>query len=296
MRILFCDSGFSPKEVDYMFAEEFAAAKAAGHPCSLMNFEKFKAGQIEKALQRVSPAPFPKPILYRGWMLKPEQYQRLYEGLQAKGWELLNSPEAYRFCHYLPESYELIKDYTAKSTYLPIGADFQIQKAKELLIPFENKAVIIKDYVKSQKHYWEEACYIPNASDWEQAKKVIQRFLELQDADLNEGLVVREFVPLQKLGQHSRSGMPLTKEFRLFVLDHQLMSSFEYWTEATYKNAKADWTTFEELLPQIPSRFFSLDIAQKEDGNWIIVELGDGQVSGLHEGVDLEKFYKNLQF
>jgi hypothetical protein len=39
-----------------------------------------------------------------------------------------------------------------------------------------------------------------------------------------------------------------------------------------------------------------MDIAQKEDGDWIIVELGDGQVSGLHEGVDLQELYSKLKF
>ena len=33
------------------------------------------------------------------------------------------------------------------------------------------------------------------------------------------GLVCREFVELEPLARHSKSGMPLTKEFRLFFLD-----------------------------------------------------------------------------
>ena len=28
MRIIYCDSGFSPKEVDYMYAEEYKSAKS----------------------------------------------------------------------------------------------------------------------------------------------------------------------------------------------------------------------------------------------------------------------------
>jgi hypothetical protein len=39
MRILFCDSGFSSKEVDYMYQEEYDAAKAASISCSLISFE-----------------------------------------------------------------------------------------------------------------------------------------------------------------------------------------------------------------------------------------------------------------
>lgn len=38
-----------------------------------------------------------------------------------------------------------------------------------------------------------------------------------------------------------------------------------------------------------------MDIVKKKDGEWIIVELGDGQVVGLLENVDKVMFYKQLK-
>jgi hypothetical protein len=38
MRIIFCDSGFSPKEVDYMYAEEYKSAKQKFIQTSLISF------------------------------------------------------------------------------------------------------------------------------------------------------------------------------------------------------------------------------------------------------------------
>ena len=38
-----------------------------------------------------------------------------------------------------------------------------------------------------------------------------------------------------------------------------------------------------------------MDIAKKKDGEWIIVELGDGQVAGLPENADKATFYKQLK-
>ena len=38
-----------------------------------------------------------------------------------------------------------------------------------------------------------------------------------------------------------------------------------------------------------------MDIAKKKDGDWIIVELGDGQVAGLPDNADKDEFYKQLR-
>src|SRR5450432_3294033 len=61
-----------------------------------------------------------------------------------------------------------------------------------LLRPFGEKPIIVKDYVKSRKHEWNEACYIPCASDRQAVERVVMGFLHLQGEDLNEGLVFRE--------------------------------------------------------------------------------------------------------
>jgi hypothetical protein len=37
-----------------------------------------------------------------------------------------------------------------------------------------------------------------------------------------------------------------------------------------------------------------MDVAKRRDGDWLIVELGDGQVAGLPEHGDIEAFYKAL--
>jgi hypothetical protein len=38
-----------------------------------------------------------------------------------------------------------------------------------------------------------------------------------------------------------------------------------------------------------------MDIAKKKDGEWMIMELGDGQVSGLPENADKANFYRALK-
>ena len=294
MRIIFCDSGFSPKEVDYMYAEEYKSAKQKFIQTSLISFEDLKRGDVDSALKGVKSGEEKEKGIYRGWMLKPGLYETLYYSLLKKNIELINNPAEYKFCHYLPESYETIKGLTPKTTFKELKFEFKIEDFQKEINVFGNQPIIIKDYVKSQKHYWNEACFIPNVSDSEKAHAVISKFIELQDSDLNEGLVFRKFVALEELTKHSESGMPLTKEFRVFVKNGEVMTIFKYWDEGDYQNVEPVIEHFTEIIPKIKSNFFTMDIAKKKDGNWIIVELGDAQVAGLPDNADKDEFYNEL--
>lgn len=294
MKILFCDSGFSPKEVDYMYQEEYDAAKKQGVAVALISFEALKKGRVQEALKRIRGNEDETLAIYRGWMLSADLYQLFYEALLERNIRLINTPEEYAFCHYLPNSYEAIKNFTPKTIFRPLETPFDIDAYKDDLAVFGEQAIIVKDYVKSQKHYWEEACFIPNASDWENVETVTKRFIELQDVDLNIGLVYREFVALQALTEHSVSGMPLTKEFRVFVKEGRIMQCFNYWDEGDYGDATVDVNFLKTIIPKIKSQFFTIDVAQTKKGEWIIVELGDGQVSGFPEMVDKISFYSDL--
>lgn len=257
MRILFCDSGFSSKEVDYMYVEEYQSAKKEGIRTSLISFEELKKGNVKIALKRVALSEEKELGLYRGWMLKPNQYDLLYHSLLEKNIQLINTPEEYKFCHYLPESYEVIKEFTPKTTFKKLVGVFNVEDFLNELNTFDKQAIIIKDYVKSQKHYWEETCFIPNASDKRKVESVIERFIELQDVDLNEGLVFREFVELEELTNHSKSGMPLTKEFRVFVKDKKVIAKYPYWDEGNYQDIEPVLDEFVGVIQNISSNFFT---------------------------------------
>lgn len=283
-----------------MYTEEYEAAKALGIAISLLSYEALvKEGDAHAATRRIPHSDTPKTAIYRGWMLRPMEYTALYEALLAKNIQLLNSPAQYRFAHYLPENYPTIANYTAKSSYLPLSYPTETldeEKIIQTVSIFGDKPIIIKDYVKSLKHHWEEACFIHSAADKAEVLRKAQRFLELQGPDLNEGLVFREFLELEPIGLHPESNMPLTKEYRLFILDGKLIQAYPYWDEIDYQEEQPAWTVFEQLFSKINSRFFTMDIAQTKAGAWVIMELGDGQVSGLPERADKETFYKALVF
>lgn len=277
-----------------MYVDEFSAAQKALLSTALIDFEALNRGEIEASVSRVRAGDETEIGIYRGWMLKPARYKDLYDALLAKNVKLINTPEAYQFCHHLPCNYETIKKYTPRTVYRRLEGEFPVDGFSEQLNQFGNAPIVIKDYVKSQKHYWDEACFIPNAADRSKANAVIKRFMELQGDDLNEGLVFREFVELEQLTLHSQSGMPLTKEFRVFVKDGKVMGVFKYWDEGNYEGIQPQLDKFTDVISQIGSNFFTLDIAKKKEDDWIIVELGDGQVAGLPDNADKEAFYKAL--
>jgi hypothetical protein len=163
----------------------------------------------------------------------------------------------------------------------------------DLLSPFGVGPVIVKDFVKSQKHAWSEACFIPSAADRDVVERVVRRFLQLRGDDLYGGLVFREFVDFAPAGTHARSGMPLTEEFRVFVLDGEPVYTVEYWEESDYRGSPS-LELFRATRERIGSRFYTMDVARRRDGVWMIVELGDGQVAGLPERADPLSFYRAL--
>ncbi len=295
MKIIFCQDPLNPHHVDEAYQAELEAVTAFGVQYSTINFDVLvDENNLADAVRRVPVESTQQIGIYRGWMLKPDQYRGLYSALLDKGIRLINNPNEYRYCHYLPESYSVIEKFTPRSVWLPIAGSASVDEIMELLTPFESKPVIIKDFVKSQKHYWNEAFLIPSASNREVVERIVNRFLELQGDDLSEGLVFREFVEFERLGTHSKSGMPLTKEFRVFVLNGEPLDVVEYWEEGDYKETRPEPEQFRTVMQNVHSNFFTLDLAKRKDDNWMIVELGDAQVAGLPEKVDTLEFYRKL--
>jgi hypothetical protein len=294
--VLFCNDMFDPKMPDPDFVEEFNAAKNAGLATLLLSFEDLtKEKDAALATKRIRSGTDSETVIYRGWMLKPYDYTLLYDALLLKNYRLINTPAEYKNCHYLPDSYPFIEKHTPKTTWVKIEND-QVDYAKifNAIKPFGNAPLVIKDYVKSQKHYWDTACFIPSAADKEKVKSIISTFIQLQGEGLNEGIVIREFVPLNDIAIHSKSGMPLKQEYRLFFLNKKLIGVYDYWEEGNYTDEPIPLDLFKGMANNIESNFFSMDIAKTTNGEWIIIELGDGQVAGLPDKADKDAFYAAL--
>jgi hypothetical protein len=298
MEMVFCDDPGDPGAVEEDFRAEHEAAAGAGFSMSLLDAEALDEGALERAVRRVPRSETPRLGIYRGWMLTVERYAALHGALRRRGLELINSPEQYRTVHHLPACHDIIESCSPRTVWLELGAGEEPapEALERVLAVFGDRPLVLKDYVKSQKHHWNEACYVPSASDLGAVRRVVRRFLELQGEDLQGGLVFREFVELEPLGTHSRSGMPLTLEHRVFVLDGRVLALMPYWEEGSYDRAQTlSLEVFSGVLRAAPARFYTMDIAKRRRGGWILVELGDGQVSALPARADAAAFYEALR-
>ncbi|MBA3284130.1 MAG: ATP-grasp domain-containing protein [Nitrosopumilus sp.] len=294
--ILFCESPIEPNKVDEEFEDQFISAKQNGFLTLIFNFEDLiSADRFSLATKRIKSNEKLEKVIYRGWMLTPKQYSILYNDLLSKNYKLINTVEEYQNCHYLPDSLKFIESKTPKTVFEKLEAENSIDKLIEKAKIFGKKSVILKDYVKSEKHDWDTACFVKDASNIDNLQKTINNLIKLRDKYLNEGIVVREFVELNDLTIHSKSGMPLTEEYRLFFYDKKLVGIYDYWEEGEYKLSKPDTIEFEEIAKNIDSNFFSMDIARQKNGDLIIIELGDGQVAGLPDKTERNEFYTQLK-
>ena len=294
MLVLFCRDPLQPRRPDDVYAAEAAVADRLGIAHTLIDHDAIISGDLSSAVRRVPTADRLTTGVYRGWMITPEQYRLLHQALDAKGVRLVNTPDAYRHCHHLPESYAAIEGSTPRTVWLPTAGEVDFEAVINMLRTFGDTPLVVKDFVKSQKHAWEEACFIPSASDRHAVERVVRQFLELQAPDLAGGLVFREFVEFEPVGRHPRSGMPLTLEYRLFFIDGKLLLCSEYWEEGDYHGEGPPVEQFTDLASKVRSRFFTMDVAKRRDGGWLVVELGDGQVAGMPEKADVEAFYRGL--
>lgn len=296
--IIFPSNPFSKNQPDESFQLEYLSAKKHGLKVGFVDIELLFGGECRLRF----PEGDDNFAIYRGWILKPEQHKLLETSLGSKC-KLLNSNENYNFIYNLPNWHYFIPEkYRIPTVILPGSSDEIRNNIKDngfqfyLNLPFENKPIIVKDYLKSRKHEWYDACYIYSASDETEIKRVVNNFLDGQGTDFVGGLVFREFINLKKIGIHSKSRMPLTNEHRYFMMGDNILAHYNYWSEGDYSETIRPILLIKKIAQSLnkPELFFTIDIAEKENGDLVVIELGDGGSSGIPENGDPDLLYKNL--
>lgn len=282
INFLFCNHPLYSRKVDPDYELEYCEAMKK-HKCALFSYEDLENGKSSLYNDEISGL-----TIYRGWMMKPEMYKRFYSLLDEKGIVLINSPEEYEKYHTLPGWYHEFRDCIAESVWETDGSISAIMEKGAVL----EGGYIVKDYVKSRKHEWYDACYIPNIRDKANAEKVIANFVERQGDSLVGGIVLRKYEKLRQIGFHDRSGMPISEEYRVFNFAGKIHIMDNYWEkDREVKLSEEELRWLDGIAAKIRSNFVTIDLARREDGTLIIMELGDGQVSGLQE-IQPKNFYE----
>lgn len=209
-------------------------------------------------------------------------YEDLENDLRHMGSRLINSHSQHRWIadfHY----YDVLRDFTFES-----WAEDEFHRCDHPG-PF-----VVKGATNSKKHHWNTMMFAETKRD------AVLTGLRLKEDGLlaTQDLVYRKYTPLVTY-EIGLNGLPFTNEHRLFFLGKKLVASGYYWTEAEDVESPKlteEGLWFAQQVADIASayvNFFVLDIGEKQEGGWVLIEVNDAQMSGLSM-IDPSQFYRNL--
>lgn len=283
MLLLVPSDPLAVRRADPHFAEEAEAARELGWVVALVDHDALERGLAGGALPRRLPDA-PQSAVYRGWMLRSEQYTSMATALADRGVVLRTDPVQYRGAHELPAWYGVLAPVTPRSVWTrgPDLEDF-IRCCREL----RSGPAVLRDHVKSLKHSWDEAAYVPDVADEPRAAAVARRFLELRGSDFTGGFVVRRFEEFD--GAESRTW---------WVAGKHVLTTAHPGTPTGFadENSTASWLA-DEVAPVVRRSgppFVTVDVVVRSDGTPRVVELGDGQVSDRPGSTPAREFVEKV--
>ena len=207
-------------------------------------------------------------------------YADVERGLRLQGSRLVNSLREHEYIANF-EYYDELEGLTPKTWFRLVD------------VPKNGGPFVVKGVTNSRKHQWNTHMYAQTYDD------VVRIFGDLgNDMFLgSQALIVREYVPLVTL-EVGINGLPLANEWRCFYYGQKRLSYGFYWT----MSEKRGVITEEGLALAAAAAakvaehatFFAVDIAEKKEGGWTVIEVNDGQMSGLSDN-DPEVLFKRLR-
>lgn len=200
-------------------------------------------------------------------------YNELEDELKHKQSSLINSLSQHR---YIADIGNYYKDFIGitPETWTNLNA-----------IP-ENGPFILKGETNSKKFLWKTHMFAENKKD------AIDVYCRLQDDGIisNQNIYIRKYVKL-KTFEIGFNNLPITNEYRIFIAYGKVVSVGYYWSNY-YEDLVCKYDLDIKQIPQKfiqeiiyrvgkNANFYVVDVAQKENGDWIVIELNDGQMSGL---------------
>jgi hypothetical protein len=217
-------------------------------------------------------------------------YEELWNELQLKNSRLVNSPGVRRWITEMEWVRDLEEDNLTPRTWFNKGY---------ANVPETDHGWVVKGRVNSRKFQWDSMMRARNRDELENVMRNLRHDQRIAD----QGLVIREYVPLEKVDE-GINDMPITNEWRFFFLDGQEVASGFYWAivsedklpeeneppqEAKMVAKKAQY----HLEKVYEYSFVVVDVAKTKAGKWIVIELNDAQQSGLST-IDPFLFYNQL--
>jgi hypothetical protein len=196
--------------------------------------------------------------IFRGWMFNEADYIKFFNLCKDSGVSLITAPENYMKFHHLPNWYNDIKDFTPETVILD-----DLSNLDDTIKSLNWDNYFIKDYVKSLNT---DCGAIANSI--EEIKSKITK-MELYRGEIEGGLCIRKV-----------ENFDVETEVRFFVVNGTILNLDIPIPDVVFECS--------EILKE-KSHFFTIDAVKTKSGDYRIVEVGDGQVSGL-KNLDLDVF------
>lgn len=200
-------------------------------------------------------------------------YLELEQDLHANGSCLVNSYQQHVWIADMREWYQEFIGITPK-TWFSLAE-----------IP-ENGPFVLKGATNSRKFHWNTHMFAKNK------REAIEVYGRLSKDGLigDQDIYIRQYVPLRHLAE-GLNGLPISEEYRFFILDGKVLTSAFYWSShvddltTTYTPDRVPESFVRDVITRIGcnARFVVVDIGIREDGSPVVIELNDGQMSGLSE-------------
>lgn len=160
----------------------------------------------------------------------------------------------------------------------------------------EKGPFVLKGETNSRKSHWLQDMYADGKLE---AIAIHNRLVD--DGLLSQQKIyIRQYIPLVKY-LDGVNGMPVTKEFRFFVAFGIILCGGYYWQNYIDDlSEKPDphevpLDFLHDVMARVgnQSNFYTIDVAQTQSGEWIVIELNEGQMAGLSCNDPME-LYKGL--
>lgn len=168
-------------------------------------------------------------------------------------------------------------------------------------IPKEEQGPFVaKGKTNSRKDRWKTHMFAANRTE---LYAVRNRLMDDTFIDA-QGIYIRNYVPM-KTFLEGVGGMPVTNEWRFFVFNSKIISHGFYWQnyvddlpslpDPSQAELRSMTLLVEETIARVGTNasFYTVDIGEKEEGTWQVIELNDGQMAGLSCNPP-EEFYSRL--
>ena len=235
-----------------------------------------ECGTAEDALAYLPDFDMPVVAIWAGYIPSVERYTAIFDAAAAKGVYLINTPSQHQTAMEFDKFYPLLGDMTPVSVVVSNLDDLHTVEER-LQFP-----MFVRGAVKSNKDQGLAACVARESGEL----VAIARKLMTREGRSRGKIIARRLVKFRTVATDAQS-FPISREYRAFVYRGSVLAYGFYWDEyedciaLTSADKEAVKALSIEATRRIGTPFVAVDVGQLENGDWIVIEVSDGQFAGL---------------